>query len=365
MAAHRNPITDKTRGARKRYGARAALWGMIAALYASGRDPEGQHLAESLRRGRDPEEVLVEGLALPDLGRAGEELIPWVAHRYYLAERAGNTQHMRWLTEQVIPRYAFPILDWAQRSRPRPNLFDMSIEEAADKARAFAESAPTRRKPPSKGLVVYTFPDGWTVQELMHRHNLVDEGNFMHTCVGQVAHGYPERVSREEIRIYSIRDPQGFPHATLTWDCDELRLTEASAAMNDPLSKELAARAVEFGRYKDMDNLQLLRAGLLYDARGIGAPGIDLSWMSLDGIDLSGADLSQAHLNGASLRDAKLIGTNLSGASLREACLFGADLTDAKLFGASLRNSEYDNRTKWPKNFDPYGRSEYKGPDAT
>lgn len=361
MPAHQNPVDDKTRGARKRYGARAALWGLIAALYASGRDPEAQRLVDDLRSEREPEEILVDGLSLPELGRSGEELIPWIAHRYYLVARTNSIAQRRFI-EQLIPRVAFPIMEWSQRARPRPNLFDMSIEEAADRSRTFAESA-VPKKAPSQGIVVYRFADGWTVQELYLRNHLVDEGNFMHTCVGQDKHGYPERVSNEEIRIYSIRDPNGFPRATLTWDLDSQLLTEASAPLNEPLDKDVAARAVEFGRHKDMDNVQLLRAGLLYDARGVVARGIDLSGLNLDGIDLSGADLRQARMVSTSLQNAKLVGTDLRESSLQEASLLGADLTDAKLFGASMRNSQYNSRTKWPKNFDPYGRSKYSGPE--
>lgn len=343
MKPQRNPIDDKVRSARKRYGPTPALWGLLTALYAAGRDAEAHDLLID-HRGAD--KVLERGLALPDLGRAGEVLVGWAAHRYYLVERSGNEGELS-VVRDLLPRAAYPVLEWVERTRPRPNLFDYSVEEAYDLAKKYAKTK-NLGKPPRPGAIAYRFKDGWTVQDLFRRDMLVDEGNHQHNCVGQVQHGYPQRVEDEEIKIYSIRDPEGYPYATLTWSCDGQRLTEAWGRSNEYMAEDIIPRALEFGSHMGMTRLELLMAGLLKDARGIKANGVDLKFAELRDVDFTGADLRNAHLGGANLNDAKFIDANLEGASLEGANLRGADFTGAKIFGAHWRYSEYDKKTKWP-----------------
>lgn len=342
---HRNPIDDKVRSARKRYGPKAALWGLMAALYATGRDLEANSLRVDLRAYK-AEEILDEALSRYGSSREGEVLIGWVAHRYHLAERASDRAGLRDLENQIL-RAAYPVLEWTQRTRPRPNLFDYSVEDA------YRESTEANKrrlvlKPPKPGAIVYRFKDGWTVQELFRRDLLVDEGNHQHNCVGQGQHGYPQRVEREEIKIYSIRDPEGYPHATMTWECNAQKLTEASGKSNDPIAPDVVPRALEFATYMAMDRVDLLKIGLLKDARGINARNLDLSFADLSGVDFTGADLRNAHLGSADLRDAKFVDANLEDASLEGANLRGADFTGAKLSRAHWAYSEYDKNTKWP-----------------
>ena len=52
---------------------------------------------------------------------------------------------------------------------------------------------------------------------------------------------------------------------------------------------------------------------------------------------------ASAHSRAAHLQGADLQGADIRGADLREACLDGANLTGVK----------FDQRTKWPKGFDP------------
>ena len=84
----------------------------------------------------------------------------------------------------------------------------------------------------------------------------------------------------------------------------------------------------------------VLRGASLFDAKLEGA---DLRRM-----DLYGADLFRANLRGADLR-----GSDLRGADLRESCLDGAKLTGIR----------HDERTHWPKGFDPPESSRIGGAD--
>jgi hypothetical protein len=65
-------------------------------------------------------------------------------------------------------------------------------------------------------------------------------------------------------------------------------------------------------------------------------------------LDLHAADLRKAMLDAAQLQGANLKGTNLQGANLKGANLQGADLTDAQ-----LHDAHYNEKTTWPKHFDP------------
>jgi uncharacterized protein YjbI with pentapeptide repeats len=75
--------------------------------------------------------------------------------------------------------------------------------------------------------------------------------------------------------------------------------------------------------------------------------------------DLSGADLSNANIAGADFSNARLVDADLS--NVRTACALPdrplrrqcADLSGARLSGANLAGALYDDRTVFPKRFDP------------
>lgn len=109
-------------------------------------------------------------------------------------------------------------------------------------------------------------------------------------------------------------------------------------------------------------NAARMRGALLIDAvldgadlRGAHLDGADLrrAWLrdpkSLEKVDLSGAKLLETRIV-----DAVFAGVNLEGADLEGAYLIGADLSGAvNLGGAHLLNARYDDKTVWPKDFDP------------
>jgi hypothetical protein len=94
------------------------------------------------------------------------------------------------------------------------------------------------------------------------------------------------------------------------------------------------------------------------DLRGIYCHSTNLAGTWLQGAQLDDAylevcDLRQAHLEGARLVNVKLNGAHLQGADLQGADLRGADLRETCLEGANLTGVTFDQRTKWPKGFDP------------
>jgi hypothetical protein len=71
-----------------------------------------------------------------------------------------------------------------------------------------------RRAAIARGAVpVYRTAGGADVVRLTSPESLADEGSRMHHCVG--GYGYPEAVARESCEIYSLRDRDGRPRATL------------------------------------------------------------------------------------------------------------------------------------------------------
>lgn len=62
------------------------------------------------------------------------------------------------------------------------------------------------------GDVVHQYPDGWTLRNLKPE-DLDAEGDAMGHCVG--GHGYQDLVRHGGRMIYSLRDPQHQPHATM------------------------------------------------------------------------------------------------------------------------------------------------------
>ena len=94
------------------------------------------------------------------------------------------------------------------------------------------------------------------------------------------------------------------------------------------------------------------------DLRGLICERANLagSWLQrarLDNAYLKDTDLRQAHLEGAHLAGARLNNAHLEGADLHGADLRGADLTGACLDGANLAGVQSDERTRWPKGFNP------------
>jgi uncharacterized protein YjbI with pentapeptide repeats len=84
------------------------------------------------------------------------------------------------------------------------------------------------------------------------------------------------------------------------------------------------------------------------ELRGADFTNSDLTEVSFFRADLRGANLTSTYLFQTTLREANLEGANLSHARLN-----GADLYRANLKGIDLQGAEYNQRTRWPVDFDP------------
>lgn len=85
------------------------------------------------------------------------------------------------------------------------------------------------------GRVVYTGPDGWTVQRLEKRVCLLEEGKALAHCVK--GEGYWREVEQRAIEIYSLRGPNGAPVVTFEVTPQELYVDDLGVV--EPYSQGL------------------------------------------------------------------------------------------------------------------------------
>lgn len=97
-----------------------------------------------------------------------------------------------------------------------------------------------------QGTVVFTWDDGWTIQQLVDPEQLEAEGEVMQHCVGD----YCEGVAAGETQIFSLRDPKGRPHATIEYASDITRLVQVQGKQNQAPKPEYQARVDEWAKDK-------------------------------------------------------------------------------------------------------------------
>lgn len=172
-----------------------------------------------------------------------DRYLPWVARELSRAPYAGDQ------VERIINGFQ-AVANWA--AAEHVDLNRLGFNTAFERATRWAEQRKITAMLP--GEVVYTFPDGWTVQELRTGPQLVGESGVMQHCVDQYAApdepgGYILDLEGEPVRIFSLRDPRGQPHATM-----ELGLGEPHAEVvrqlrgkqNAPPAAPYLWRMVEF-----------------------------------------------------------------------------------------------------------------------
>lgn len=296
----------------------------------------------------------------------------------------------------------FPkFIKWMRRNKPDVNTLD--LEDLV------AELRDSQDDPPPQGKTVHREPDGWTVQQLTTREQLDAEGQYLQHCVGS----YYDEVHGGKTEIFSLRDPEGFPHVTIeyqyTWRAWRVNQIQArgnqfpakhrdrlvrlmdTVFRGDPVGKILLgvrpqdmnlrlanlSHLVLDSRQADWSGADLSGATLNEsslnevvmsgaDLSDVHAVGVGMTGTDLTGADLSGADFSGAHMRNAILRDAIVINCNLTGALLVMSDLRGADLTDATLDGANLHAAKWNKSTKWPSGLDAVKwTSTWPEPDET
>lgn len=76
--------------------------------------------------------------------------------------------------------------------------------------------AQSERERPNLGQVVHQFDNGWTMRKLRNAREAQIEGDEMNHCVGS----YGKGIESGENHIYSLRDPDNHPHATVQLNKD-------------------------------------------------------------------------------------------------------------------------------------------------
>jgi len=89
------------------------------------------------------------------------------------------------------------------------------------------------------GPVLHQFENGWTVQKLTTKAQLVEEGGLLHHCVGYGSYDENMRSSR----MASLRDPENRPWQTLTLSPDGAALENAQGRYD----RDLGQRGGHYG----------------------------------------------------------------------------------------------------------------------
>ncbi len=97
------------------------------------------------------------------------------------------------------------------------DLGSLSVGAAADIGLHWADKQRWKGGTPP-GHTIFAWPDGWTIRELISEDDLEYEGAMMGHCVDAYR---PQDVGPgpdSKFRLFSLRDPQNQPHATMEWD---------------------------------------------------------------------------------------------------------------------------------------------------
>lgn len=226
-----------------------------ATMVREGSTGWGSKREQLARRGLDrlfeeqSQRELMEGLLrhLEETGHDGmfrrmdsDPIWPWVARELNRAKKrsvkAGYaTEYVKLLDDLSGKGPALAL--WQETER-----VDLTKTSAYD-ALAALETFQLQRGV-EQGDVVYEWPDGWTVQKLTTPLQLEDEGEQMQHCVG----GYCAEVEAGDTVIYSLRDPQGDPHATMEIKAGSSRFEQVQGKQNRDPKPEYQERIDEFAR---------------------------------------------------------------------------------------------------------------------
>jgi hypothetical protein len=103
------------------------------------------------------------------------------------------------------------IKDWVRATQPQLASFDLLSAKTASDKWHLEQSQQGKGQGYQENNVVHTFKNGWTIQLVRSENDLKVEGNLMGHCVGS----YCNYVTMGDSIIYSLRDPQNAPHATI------------------------------------------------------------------------------------------------------------------------------------------------------
>lgn len=352
-------------------------------------------------------ELVLQVVRLPEHNRY-DFLIPWVgrelsklakevfkgARRPASAGRLGLTGRLKsgvtatdyWDAVHALYDKAPAIAQWAKETRADIGKVDLATALEAIKTYEFKTSLV------EQGTVVYTFRDGWTVQELRTESALSAEGTNMQNCIAS----YHDSVEAGGTRIYSIRDKSGNPHVsmelrgvspvkdarihgtpmslTIGPPGEELspeefvrsparmswHFKQVLGKQNDKPIDEYRTRAREFiDKVFDKEGFGwIIAGGTPKWARFAGRQLNDLDVPEilgpnhLDGDELVGADFTDANLTGTVFTDVNLSKCNFTKARASEAKFDDATLDGAKFDGARCRFANFTGASLRDASFD-------------
>lgn len=111
------------------------------------------------------------------------------------------------------------VCDWFLGARP--NLADYhTFDEALYAARTWHASLGGHKLAVEDAKLVYQWPDGWTVQELLQRSHFRQEGDALHHCIGESS-SYFDKMASGSSRFFSLRRPDGTPWFTMEVTANE------------------------------------------------------------------------------------------------------------------------------------------------
>jgi len=114
------------------------------------------------------------------------------------------------------------IIDWAQHAKPS-NLMSMDFWQARQAAFKWHQDSlkwnPAELVEQYQSKKVFDLPGNWWIAELTPQDCSV-EGKLMGHCLSK-SRDYDTRVAKGISRMFSLRDPEGFPHVTVELTRDE------------------------------------------------------------------------------------------------------------------------------------------------
>lgn len=170
-----------------------------------------------------------------------------------VAPRRDRKRFFKWLALQTQSQDRYYIeniqngiirnlVDWIEQSGIGDEYLQMNIDDAfrrADRWHQEQFGKGTDQAATGKN-VVYQFKDGFTIVKL-GPEDCDSEGRAMGHCVG----GYAGSVSAGSIQIYSLRDPQSKPHATIEIDYWK-SVQQIKGKQNEPPIPKYAAYVKEW-----------------------------------------------------------------------------------------------------------------------
>lgn len=214
-------------------GSSPSAWDVGAIVLAVGGSSLRMIRVPEALRGQTRQELVYTLLpVLPDEDRRSDEEVFALAR----VHRTESDRLLQWLLQNWAAA-GFPsdlaeemrlslsgLKDWAAETGQ--DLTRFSWEEAVRRSEVWHRQFRVERGSPlQNGLVVLRWPDGWTLRRLLTKKEFADEGIAMGHCIGGPlrANGRPDGESRywtrtkdDEGAVFSLRDPEGVAHATMS-----------------------------------------------------------------------------------------------------------------------------------------------------